>query len=70
MTLLFKLFRRVWFDADKMTAELLGADMFLRVLEKMDAMGLGTGRRLRDRPNVRLRITNLRRTLTPESPSP
>jgi len=60
-TRLSKIFTRVWFDADRRTAKLLGAEAFLSVLEKMDAMGLGRGRRFREQPSVQDRIANLRK---------
>lgn len=64
---IFRSFRRVWYDADRRTAQLLGNDRFLSVLGKLDAMGFGRGKPMREQPSVRDRITNLRRALTPES---
>ena len=66
----FRSFRRVWYDADGRTVQLFGTDAFLSVLGKLDAMGFGRGKPMREQPSVRDRIANLRRTLTSESPSP
>jgi F0F1-type ATP synthase assembly protein I len=66
---IFRSFTRVWYNADTRTAQLLGKDMFLSVLAKMDAMGFGRGKPMREQPSVRDRITNLRKSLGPESRS-
>ena len=66
---IFRSFRRVWYDADRRTAQLLGKDTLLNVLIKLDAMGFGRGKPMREQPSVRDRLTNLGQTLTTASRS-
>ena len=63
-TRLWRIFPRSWFDADRETSKLLGIGSVLSVLEKMDSMGFGHGRPLREQPSIRKRMANLRRAAT------
>ncbi len=67
--------RQAWLMADREASKFVGKENLLRVLEKIDSMGLRDIERLKhgkitahfaDRPNISRRITNLRRWVPAE----
>ena len=66
----FRLLKRYYLEADEEAGKLLGVDPFLRVLEKMNSIGIPRTQPGRDQPNLQERIRNLQKVSSAVRPTP
>jgi len=66
----FRLLKRYYLEADEEAGKLLGVDPFLRVLEKMNSIGIPRTQPGRDQPNLQERIRNLQKVSSGVRPTP
>jgi len=66
----FRLLKRYYLEADEEAGKLLGVDAFLRVLERMNSIGIPKTQPGRDQPNLQERIRNLQKVSSVVRPTP